>query len=97
LLQAQGASSTLLGRLVGPQDNAAGSSNVWAVASGSSTKVGGTGGAPGFRTHAYGVLAGAGGRLGGATVGAAGGYTHTTLGEDTTGASGGIDTLRVAL
>nr|WP_279607945.1 autotransporter outer membrane beta-barrel domain-containing protein [Burkholderia ambifaria] len=97
LLQAQGASSTLLGRLVGPQDNAAGSRNVWAVASGSSTKVGGTGGAPGFLTHAYGFLAGAGGRLGDATIGAAGGYTHTTLGEDTTGASGAIDTLRVAL
>ncbi|WP_175747792.1 autotransporter domain-containing protein [Burkholderia ambifaria] len=97
LLQAQGASSTLLGRLVGPQDNAAGSRSVWAVASGSSTKVGGTGGAPGFLTHAYGFLAGAGGRLGDATIGAAGGYTHTTLGEDTTGASGAIDTLRVAL
>ncbi|PQP10070.1 autotransporter domain-containing protein, partial [Burkholderia cepacia] len=97
LLQAQGASSTLLGRLTGPQDNEAGSSNVWTVASGSSTKVGGTGGAPGFLTHAYGFLAGAEGRLGGATVGAAGGYTHTTLSEETTGASGGIDTLRVAL
>ena len=97
LLQAQGASSTLLGRLADPRDNAAGSRNVWAVASGSSTKVGGTGGAPGFLTHAYGFLAGAGGRLGDATVGAAGGYTHTTLGEDTTGASGAIDTLRVAL
>ncbi|MCA8202145.1 autotransporter domain-containing protein, partial [Burkholderia sp. AU33545] len=97
LLQAQGASSTLLGRLTGPQINEAGSSNVWAVASGSSTKVGGTGGAPGFLTHAYGFLAGAEGRLGGATVGAAGGYTHTTLSEETTGASGGIDTLRVAL
>ncbi len=97
LLQAQGASSTLLGRLVGPQDHAAGSRSVWAVASGSSTKVGGTGGAPGFLTHAYGFLAGAGGRLGDATIGAAGGYTHTTLGEDTTGASGAIDTLRVAL
>lgn len=35
--------------------------------------------------------------MGAATVGAAGGYTHTTLGEDTTGASGAIDTLRVAL
>ncbi|WP_435520881.1 autotransporter outer membrane beta-barrel domain-containing protein, partial [Burkholderia vietnamiensis] len=97
LLQAQDASSTLLGRLAGPQDDPAGSRNVWAVASGSSTKVGGTGGAPGFLTHAYGFLAGAQGRLGGATVGGAGGYMHTTLGEDTTGASGTIDTLRVAL
>lgn len=97
LLQAQDASSTLLGRLAGRQDDAAGASNVWAVANGSSTKVGGTGGAPGFLTHAYGFLAGAQGWLGEATVGAAGGYTHTTLAEDTTGASGAIDTLRVAL
>ena len=97
LLQAQSASSTLLGRLAGPDDNAAGSGNVWAVASGSSTKVGGTSGAPGFLTHAYGFLAGGQGRLGDATVGAAGGYTHTALSEDTTGASGAIDTLRVAL
>ncbi|SFO93616.1 autotransporter domain-containing protein [Ralstonia sp. NFACC01] len=97
LLQAQGANSALLGRLSGPQDAPGGSNDVWVTASGSSTKVGGTGNAPGFLTHAYGFLAGAEGRLGAATVGAAGGYTHTTLGEDTTGASGAIDTLRVAL
>ncbi|QVN14715.1 autotransporter domain-containing protein [Burkholderia sp. LAS2] len=97
LLQAQSASSTLLGRLAAPEDDASGSRNVWAVASGSSTKVGGTSGAPGFLTHAYGFLAGGQGRLGDATVGAAGGYTHTALSEDTTGASGAIDTLRVAL
>ncbi|MDY7507563.1 autotransporter outer membrane beta-barrel domain-containing protein, partial [Ralstonia wenshanensis] len=97
LLQAQSANAALLGRLFGPQDALGGSNNVWATASGSSTKVGGTGNAPGFLTHAYGFLAGAEGRLGAATVGAAGGYTHTTLGEDTTGASGAIDTLRVAL
>ncbi|WP_112184789.1 autotransporter domain-containing protein [Ralstonia sp. GX3-BWBA] len=97
LLQAQGVNSTLLGRLSGPQDAPSGSKDVWVTASGSSTKVGGTGNAPGFLTHAYGFLAGAEGRLGAATVGAAGGYTHTTLGEDTTGASGAIDTLRVAL
>jgi len=97
LLQAQGANSALLGRLSGPQDAPGGSNDVWVTASGSSTKVGGTGNAPGFLTHAYGFLAGAEGRLGAATVGAAGGYTHTTLGEDTTGASGAIDALRVAL
>ncbi|MGS0622550.1 autotransporter domain-containing protein [Ralstonia sp. VS2407] len=97
LLQAQGANAALLGRVSGPQDALGGSNNVWATASGSSTKVGGTGNAPGFLTHAYGFLAGAEGRMGAATVGAAGGYTHTTLGEDTTGASGAIDTLRVAL
>ncbi|CAJ0740614.1 autotransporter domain-containing protein [Ralstonia mannitolilytica] len=97
LLQAQSANAALLGRLSGPQDALGGANNVWATASGSSTKVGGTGNAPGFLTHAYGFLAGAEGRLGAATVGAAGGYTHTTLGEDTTGASGAIDTLRVAL
>jgi len=97
LLQAQGANSALLGRLSGPQDAPGGSNDVWVTASGSSTKVGGTGNVPGFLTHAYGFLAGAEGRLGAATVGAAGGYTHTTLGEDTTGASGAIDTLRVAL
>ena len=97
LLQAQGANAALLGRVSGPQDGLAGSNDVWVTASGSSTKVGGTGNAPGFLTHAYGFLAGAEGRLGAATVGAAGGYTHTTLGEDTTGASGAIDTLRVAL
>lgn len=97
LLQAQGANAALLGRLSGPQDGLGRANNVWATASGSSTKVGGTGNAPGFLTHASGFLAGAEGRLGAATVGAAGGYTHTTLGEDTTGASGAIDTLRVAL
>lgn len=96
LLQAQGVNSALLGRFSGAQDALGGSKDVWVTASGSSTKVGGTGNAPGFLTHAYGVLAGAEGRLGAATVGAAGGYTHTTLGEDTTGASGAIDTLRVA-
>ncbi|CAJ0679333.1 autotransporter domain-containing protein [Ralstonia mannitolilytica] len=97
LLQAQSANAALLGRLSGPQDALGGANNVWATASGSSTKVGGTGNAPGFLTHTYGFLAGAEGRMGAATVGAAGGYTHTTLGEDTTGASGAIDTLRVAL
>ncbi|MFS2105593.1 autotransporter domain-containing protein [Ralstonia sp. Ralssp135] len=97
LLQAQGVNSTLLGRLSGPQDAPGGSKDVWVTASGSSTKVGGTGNAPGFLTHAYGFLAGAEGRLGAATLGAASGYTHTTLGEDTTGASGAIDTLRIAL
>lgn len=97
LLQAQGANAALLGRVSGPQDALAGSKDVWVTASGSSTKVGGSGNAPGFLTHAYGFLAGAEGRVGAATVGVAGGYTHTTLGEDTTGASGTIDTLRVAL
>ncbi|MDH6642401.1 autotransporter-associated beta strand protein [Ralstonia sp. GP73] len=97
LLQAQGANAALLGRVSGPQDALAGSNDVWVTASGSSTKVGGSGNAPGFLTHAYGFLAGAEGRVGAATVGLAGGYTHTTLGEDTTGASGTIDTLRVAL
>lgn len=97
LLQAQSANAALLGRLSEQQDALGGSNNVWATSSGSSTKVGGTANAPGFLTHAYGFLAGAEGRLGAATVGAAGGYTHTTLGEDTTGASGAIDTLRVAL
>jgi autotransporter-associated beta strand protein len=97
LLQAQGVNAALLGRMSAPQETLGGSKDVWITANGSSTKVGGTGNAPGFLTHAYGFLAGAEGRLGAVTVGAAGGYTHTTLGEDTTGASGAIDTLRVAL
>ena len=97
LLQAQDASAALLARLAKLPDTTGSSNDVWVTASGGSAKLGGTGSAPGFLTHAYGFLAGAEGRLGGATVGAAGGYTHTTVGEDTTGASGAIDTLRVAL
>ena len=97
LLQAQDANAALLARVANPQDNLAGAKEVWITATGSSTNVGGTGSAPGFLTHAYGFLAGAEGGLGSATVGAAGGYTHTTLGEDGTGASGAIDTVRVAL
>lgn len=97
LLQAQDASATLLGRVSDRQNAPAGSNDVWVTATGASTKVGGTDNAPGFLTHAYGFLAGAEGRLGTGTVGAAGGYTHTTLGEEGTGASGAIDTLRVAL
>ncbi|VVE13752.1 outer membrane autotransporter [Pandoraea horticolens] len=97
LLQAQGANAALLGRLGNLQSGLVTSTDAWATATGTSTKVGGTGSAPGFLTHEYGFLAGADRQLGNATVGAAGGYTHTTLGEDGTGASGAIDTLRLAL
>ncbi|WP_036662661.1 autotransporter domain-containing protein [Pandoraea sp. SD6-2] len=97
LLQAQGANAALLGRLGNLQSDLATSTDAWITATGTSTKVGGTGSAPGFLTHEYGFLAGADRQLGTAMVGAASGYTHTTLGEDGTGASGAIDTLRLAL
>ncbi|WP_454732883.1 MULTISPECIES: autotransporter domain-containing protein [Cupriavidus] len=97
LSQAQGASATLLERLANVQHGLETSRDVWIKANGTRNKVGGTGSAPGFQTHAYGFLAGADGQLGSATVGAAGGYTHTSIGEDGTGSSGDIDTLRLAL
>lgn len=97
LLQAQGANTTLLERLANVQEGPARSTDAWVKVNGTRNKVGGTGNTPGFQTHAYGFLAGADGQFGRATVGAAGGYTHTSLGEDGTGSSGDIDTLRLAL
>lgn len=97
LLQAQGANATLLERLANVRHGLETSRDVWIKVNGTRNKVGGTGSAPGFQTHAYGFLAGADGQLGSATVGAAGGYTHTSIGEDGTGSSGDIDTLRLAL
>ncbi|WP_180863046.1 autotransporter domain-containing protein [Cupriavidus pauculus] len=97
LLQAQGANATLLERLANVQQGLETSKDVWIKVNGTRNRVGGTDSAPGFQTHAYGFLAGADGQIGTATVGAAGGYTHTSVGENGTGSSGDIDTLRLAL
>jgi autotransporter-associated beta strand protein len=96
LLQAQGTNAALLDRLANVQQGLETSRDVWVKVDGTRDNVGSTGGAPGFQTHAYGFLAGGDRQLGSATLGAAGGYTHTSVGEDDTGSSGDIDTLRLA-
>lgn len=100
LNRAQTINSALLGRLGrnGEAGSAVGSpAGNWVSAMGSSTKVSGTDGRPGFIAHEYGFLAGLDRREGPITMGVAAGYSHTSLDESITGDSSAADTLRVAL
>jgi fibronectin-binding autotransporter adhesin len=69
----------------------------WITATGSQTTVGGTNGAPDFRSNRYGFLAGLERRYGDYSGGVAVGYDHTDIDEAVTGDSGTTDTLRAAL
>jgi len=97
VLQAQGANASLFERLANVQRGVETSRNAWVRFTGARNKVDGTGDEPGFQAHTYGFLAGVDRQFGSATVGVAGGYSHTSISEDDTGASGDIDTLRLAL
>ncbi|MGU7816823.1 autotransporter domain-containing protein [Burkholderia sp. AW49-1] len=100
LTRAQTINSALVARL-GRNSEAGGSTispaGTWVSAMGSSTKVSGTGGRPGFLAREYGFLAGIDHREGANTVGIAAGYSHTALDESSTGDSSAADTLRIAL
>jgi autotransporter-associated beta strand protein len=100
LNRAQTISSALLAR--SGRNSAAGGSATspagsWISATGSSTKVSGTDGRPGFLAREYGFMAGIDHREGAGTVGIAAGYSHTSIDESLTGDSSAADTLRVAL
>ncbi len=97
MLQAHSTGAALLARLASPPAALAGSHDVWIQASGTSTKVGRQDNAPGYSSQSYGFLAGSQAGRGAATLGAAAGYTHTSLGEEGTSSSGAIDSVRVAL
>lgn len=100
LNRAQTISSALLARS-GRNSVAGGSATSpagsWISATGSSTKVSGTDGRPGFLAREYGFMAGIDHREGAGTVGIAAGYSHTSIDESLTGDSSAADTLRVAL
>lgn len=100
LTRAQTTNSALLGRL--GRNGKTGSAVMspagsWVSVTGSSTKISGTDGRPGFLTHEYGFLAGVDRREGPNTIGVAAGYSHTSLDESMTGDSSAADTLRIAL
>ncbi|PMS12829.1 autotransporter domain-containing protein [Trinickia caryophylli] len=98
LMRAQSFNEALLERsAAAPADEQHAGRRAWITATGSGTHVGGADGHPGFMAREYGFLAGADGRLGDFTIGAAGGYSHTSIDEQSTGASGATDSLRVAL
>ncbi|PYE13157.1 autotransporter-like protein [Paraburkholderia silvatlantica] len=90
---AQRANAILLDRSSAGRDTA----GSWIVATGSRERVGGDG-RPAFQTHRYGFLAGLELPVGDRdNWGIAPGYAHTDIGEDGTGTSGSIDTLRAGL
>ncbi|WP_114810572.1 autotransporter domain-containing protein [Paraburkholderia kururiensis] len=93
----QAQDAALLDRLGNGSAATPGAPAGWVTATGSHTKVSGTNGEPGFQANRYGFLAGLDRTLGSYTVGVAAGYDHTAVGEQDTGDSGTIDTLRVAL
>ncbi|WP_321901430.1 autotransporter domain-containing protein [Paraburkholderia tropica] len=105
ILAAQAQSAALLGRLGNAAMNGASNGSTasagnpagWITATGIQTKVGGTGGAPGFQADRYGFLAGLEQTLGAYTAGVAVGYDHSDIDESNTGDSGTTDTLRAAL
>jgi autotransporter passenger strand-loop-strand repeat protein len=95
-LSAQAMNAALLERLALSGAGWPGKS-VWANATGSQTKVHGTGSVAGFEARNYGFVAGLDQRVGAYRVGVAGGYNHSDISEDVTGNSGTTDTLRAAL
>jgi autotransporter-associated beta strand protein len=73
-----------------------GATGTWIVATGARERVGGDG-RPAFQAHQYGFLAGLDHPVNDRSAwGIAAGYAHTDIDEDSTGASGAIDTLRAA-
>ncbi|WP_425605798.1 autotransporter outer membrane beta-barrel domain-containing protein [Paraburkholderia translucens] len=96
ILGAQSQNAALLDRL-GSASGVTSAPAGWISATGSQTKVGGTNGAPDFRSNRYGFLAGLERRYGDYTGGVAIGYDHTDIKEAVTGDSGTVDTLRAAL
>jgi autotransporter-associated beta strand protein len=95
-LSAQATNAALLERVALSGYEMVGKS-VWVNATGSQTKVHGTGSAPGFEARNYGFIAGLDHRVGASTVGVAGSYNHNDISEDGTGDSGTTDSLRAAL
>ncbi|WP_442793485.1 autotransporter outer membrane beta-barrel domain-containing protein [Paraburkholderia sp. HP33-1] len=96
ILGAQSQNAALLDRL-GSASGVTPAPAGWITATGSQTKVGGTNGAPDFRSNRYGFLAGLERRYGDYIGGVAVGYDHTDINEAVTGDSGTTDTLRAAL
>lgn len=97
ILAAQAQSATVLSHLGNASKATEATPATWFSASGVQTKVGGSGGEPGFQTHRYGFLAGLEQKFGEYTAGVSAGYDHTDLSESSTGDSGMTDTLRAAL
>lgn len=93
LLGAQAMDAALLDR----SDIKPDSGTPWVTLTGTYTRLGGTGGAPGFLSQRYGFLAGHDRKFGDATAGIAFGYDHADISEQGTGDSGTIDALRLAL
>ncbi len=97
LLGAQAVNTALLDRLGRASPATGGQSYGWINASGGQTKVGGSGGAPGFQANRYGFLTGLDRRYGDTVAGLALGYDHTDVSEQATGDSGTTDALHAAL